>query len=62
MMAGMARCVFPGCPVRYRVGADRPCSDHGGDDTSVDLTTRANGFGVTMTAFDSEHDRKDQQP
>lgn len=46
------RCTEPGCPVRYHVGADRPCGYHRADDTSVDLTTRTSGFGVSMRAFD----------
>jgi hypothetical protein len=53
----LARCVVPACPVRYASGPDRLCRDHGADDTSVNLTTRASGFGVTMTAFDGDqHD------
>lgn len=52
----LARCVIRGCPVRFRHGADRLCAWHGADDTSVDLATRASGFGVVMSAFDGEHD------
>jgi len=48
----LARCVIRGCPVRFRRGDNRLCAWHGADDTSVDLTTRASAFAVTMTAFD----------
>jgi hypothetical protein len=62
-LAPLARCVIRGCPVRFRHGGDdRLCPWHGADDTSVNLATRSSGFGVTMTAFDGDHDRKDQQP
>ena len=51
----LARCTGdPACPVRFRYGPPRRCRDHGADDTSVNLTTRASGFGVTMTAFDGD--------
>jgi len=30
----LARCLVRGCPVRFRVGADRLCRWHGADDTS----------------------------
>lgn len=48
----LARCSVRGCPVRFRHGGDRLCRWHRADDTSVNLTTRANGFSVSMTAFD----------
>lgn len=51
--AALARCTEPGCPWRWRsAGPDRLCPWHGADDTSADLTTRASGFSVRMTAFD----------
>ena len=51
-----ARCVMRGCPWRWRNGGDdRICPLHD-DDVSVNLATRAAGFGVTMAAFDGDHD------
>jgi hypothetical protein len=58
----LARCLIRGCPVRYRHGDNRLCAWHGAEDTSVNLTTRANGFGVTMAAFDGDqHGAEDKQ-
>lgn len=32
-MTTLPRCPFPGCPIRYRGGPDRPCPDHQADNT-----------------------------
>ena len=57
----LARCVMPACPVRYASGPDRPCAQHRDDDSSVNLTTRASGFGVEMTAFDGDEGQADSR-
>jgi hypothetical protein len=42
------RCTEPGCPVVYRAGPDRPCSDHRGD--GAELAERMTAMGVDVTA------------
>jgi hypothetical protein len=51
----MPRCTFRGCPVRFRVGDDRPCLDHWADQSDT-LTERMSRFTDVMTAAPGEHD------
>jgi len=36
---GLARCLMPGCPVRYASGGDRLCRDHA-EETAADWAGR----------------------
>jgi len=51
----MARCTTRGCPVRFRVGADRPCRDHQADHADT-LAERMTRFADVMTAAPGERD------
>lgn len=48
----LARCVMPGCPVRFRAGPPRPCPMH--DDEDYRLSVRAAALGVTMAEVPGE--------
>ena len=48
---------MPGCPVRYRNGADRPCAGHRGDDHHLAERMTSMGIDVTPGAQrDDDHD------
>ena len=49
------RCSEPGCPVRYRFGADRLCRDHRPDDDDT-TTGRMSRYADVMVTTPGEHD------
>jgi hypothetical protein len=51
----LGRCTTAGCPVRFRHGADRPCTDHA-DDGGPTMQARAAAFDLLLQAAPGNHD------
>jgi hypothetical protein len=51
----LPKCSYPGCPIRYRGGPDRPCPAHQAGDGIDGIAERMAQFAIVMPAKDGDH-------